>query len=438
MASGDLSSNASCSVCCRVISLTTAGVLRLHGPVASRCSGSRRPPSFHPAPASPPPASRPHCRPEIGSSGQPALLLSEAPLPPKCPVGIIKRIPRASRELAGVKLATILEAVSRDNDHAAWDRLLRFCSRCFRSPPRGGHRRSLAIAINRQLSEETNCSTTPPTSTRSKQTRGPPQDPLKTLASRVSSKLEGDFKGAVKLTCSEDTIADMSIATLSALQQKHPYPHPDSCIPPLPQDSVAHTVSVSVEEVAKAIRLFPNGSAGGPDGLRPQHLKDMVGPSTAGGVHALLSALASFLSLVLVGRTPPSFRPYFFGANLIALQKKNGGVKPIAYSPSPCSQGGLRQGAGRHGGSAGSPPVGVWCQGGGAEAAVHSARLFLHNLKPQQVLLKLDFKNAFNSLRRDKLLATVRVLAPDLLPFVHSSYSLPSFLFWGDMRLQSS
>ena len=32
------------------------------------------------------------------------------------------------------------------------------------------------------------------------------------------------------------------------------------------------------------------------------------------------------------------------------------------YSPSPCSQGGLRQGAGRHGGSAGSPPVGVWCQ----------------------------------------------------------------------------
>ena len=108
------------------------------------------------------------------------------------------------------------------------------------------------------------------TSTHSKQTCGPPQDPLKTLASRVSSKLEeGDFKGAVKLTCSEDTIADMSNATLSSLQQKHPSPHPDSCIPPLPQDPVAHTVSMSMEEVAKAIRLFLNGSAGGPDGLRP-------------------------------------------------------------------------------------------------------------------------------------------------------------------------
>ena len=150
--------------------------------MASRCPGSRCPPSIHPTSASPPPASRPHCLPEVRSSGQPALLLSEAPLPPKCPVEIIKRIPRASREPDGVKLATILEAVSRDNDHAAWDRLLCFCSRCFRAPPRGGHRRSLAMVINRQLSEEMNCPTTPPTSTHSKQTRRFPQDPLQTLA----------------------------------------------------------------------------------------------------------------------------------------------------------------------------------------------------------------------------------------------------------------
>ena len=73
------------------------------------------------------------------------------------------------------------------------------------------------------------------------------------------------------------------------------------------------------------IRSFPVGSAGGPDGLRPQHLKDLIGPSSEGGGHALLSALASFLSLVLSGRTPLSIRPYFFGANLCALEKKDGG-----------------------------------------------------------------------------------------------------------------
>ena len=136
---------------------------------------------------------------------------------------------------------------------------------------------------------------------------------------------EGDFRGAVRLACSEDSIAASIDATFAALQLKHPPPHPDSFIPPLPQDPVAPTLSVSVDEVAKAIRSFPNVSAGGPDGLRPQHLKDLTGPSSEGGGHALLSVLASFLSLILSGGTPLSIRPYFFGANLFALEKKDGG-----------------------------------------------------------------------------------------------------------------
>ena len=41
---------------------------------------------------------------------------------------------------------------------------------------------------------------------------------------------------------------------------------------------------------------------------------------------------------------------------------------------------------------------------GGAEAAVHSGRLYLHNLDPHQAFLKLDFKNTFNSVCRDKFL----------------------------------
>ena len=76
--------------------------------------------------------------------------------------------------------------------------------------------------------------------------------------------------------------------------------------------------------------------------------------------------------------------------------------------------------------------------GGGVEAAVHSARLYLHSLNPHQALLKLDFKNAFNSIRRDKMLDAVQAVAPVLLPFVHSSYSSPSCLFWGDKTIQSS
>ena len=203
------------------------------------------------------------------------------------------------------------------------------------------------MAINRQLSEETNFPTTPPTSTHSKQTRGPLQDPLKTLASRVSLKLEEeDFKGAVKLACSEDTIADMSNATLSALQQKQPSPHPDSCIPPLPQDSVAHTVSVSVEEVAKAIRSFPNGSAGGPDGLRPQHLKDMVGPSLYCWRRPCSSLCPRLLPLVGSRRQDSSiFLPLLLRCQPDCFAEEGWWSETHCgwlYSPPPCSQGGFR------------------------------------------------------------------------------------------------
>ena len=38
---------------------------------------------------------------------------------------------------------------------------------------------------------------------------------------------------------------------------------------------------------------------------------------------------------------------------------------------------------------------------GGAEALVHGACRYVDNLSPSHVLVKLDFKNAFNSVRRD-------------------------------------
>ena len=83
-------------------------------------------------------------------------------------------------------------------------------------------------------------------------------------------------------------------------------------------------LSVSAEDVAQAIWSFQNGSAGGPDGLRPQHLKDMTTSSIA-EAPSLLSALASFSNLVLEGKTLPAIRPFLFGATLVALDKKGGG-----------------------------------------------------------------------------------------------------------------
>ena len=72
-----------------------------------------------------------------------------------------------------------------------------------------------------------------------------------------------------------------------------------------------------------------------------------------------------------------------------------------------------------------SPIVAGSCQStrlqylGGVEAAVHA-------------VLKVDFRNAFNSICRDRVLRAVEEYSWDLIPFVHSSYSIPSILMWND------
>ena len=119
-----------------------------------------------------------------------------------------------------------------NNDHASWDRILRFGRRCLRVPSSIRSNVSLTAAINDQVDREQD----PPASLDQgfpgcKVSR--PHDFIKGLASRVSAKLEeGDFRGAVRLGCFEDSLADVDPATLKTLQEKHPPPPPPSYLYP--------------------------------------------------------------------------------------------------------------------------------------------------------------------------------------------------------------
>ena len=165
---------------------------------------------------------------------------------------------------------------------------------------------------------------------------------------------------------------------------KHPPAHPDSCFPSPPE--AASLTPVSEKEVISAIRSFPCASAGGPDGLRPQHLKDLTSESA---------------ERALEGRTPTLVQQVFFGANLIALRKKEGGVRPIAIGQT------LRRLVAKCAGfrvvGAISTTLALQQLGHGiplgSEAAARAARCYLENMSPGQAVIKLDFKNAFNCLR---------------------------------------
>ena len=99
-------------------------------------------------------------------------------------------------------------------------------------------------------------------------------------------------------------ICTVCIWHIAALRSKHPPPHSD----PL------HLSALSVNEadVMQAIQSFSKSSAGGPDGLRPQHLQDMVSASWGAGGVLLLQSLTAVTNHVLTGDIPADTRPFFF------------------------------------------------------------------------------------------------------------------------------
>jgi len=132
----------------------------------------------------------------------------------------------------------------------------------------------------------------------------------------------------------------------------------------------------------------------------------------------LITALTGFINLVLAGRCPTGVAAVFFGGRLLALNKKSGGVRPIAIGFS------LRRLASKCANQIGSNrlksyfhphQVGVGIPGGcDCEASIHSARRFLVGMPADYAMVKLDFANAFNSLHRHDMLLSVFNCLPEL------------------------
>ena len=141
-----------------------------------------------------------------------------------------------------------------------------------------------------------------------------------------------------------------------------------------------------------------------------------------------------------LGQSPPTHTTYFFGANLIALGKKGGGIRPIAVGNT------LRRLSAKCAGTIaksnrcveyGNVQLGYGTQRG-AEAAAHATRLYVRQEhSPDQILLKIDMKNAFNSFSRDALLATVFAKNPLIYNYTEAAYAKPSFLFYRDKIILS-
>ena len=358
---------------------------------------------------------------------------------------LVKRIPRSARASCAALLGELVEAVVRDPaDTERWLNLLGFGGRILAKPKRGGVKRKLTSIILSRITNwrskgpacDTDDDETKPMPVRRK---GPMRhDSAKYLASAIASKLEdGNYKAAIRLICCDDEPAPDTPETLAGLKAKHP-PAPSDRKPiydPKLSDRFA-PLQISERSIVNAISSFPPGSAAGPDGVTPQHLKDLI---SVGADCSLIRQLSELVNLMLEGSLPVEVNEVIYGANLIALKKRNGGIRPIAVGYTLRSL--AAKCANNHAVAKLSTllapiQLGVGVPGG-AEAAVHATRRWVTSMPTDCVLVKLDFTNAFNTLRRDSLLEAVARDIPELYSFAHASYSCRPMLRHGSSIIRS-
>ena len=142
---------------------------------------------------------------------------------------------------------------------------------------------------------------------------------------------------------------------------------------------------------------------------------------------------------MLAGKVNQDVRHVFFGANLLALKKSDGGLRPIAIGSTLrrlVAKVGCRSVASHVQAYLAPKQLGFGTKLG-AEAAIHCARSFLRTITMDQVMVKLDFQNAFNSIRRDKVLEACLMHIPELYPLVYCCYSSHSHLFYEEAVIMS-
>ena len=117
-----------------------------------------------------------------------------------------------------------------------------------------------------------------------------------------------------------------SRANVTVMEGKHPQA---TGPPPQPPQVTSPQLTFTSAEVEKMVKKFRRGSAPGPSGLRPEHLRVCLQAAPWRRQRALQS-LTSLVNCMTAGGVPSQVAPYLCGAHLHGALKKDGGIRPIA------------------------------------------------------------------------------------------------------------
>uniref|UniRef100_A0A8D8VFV8 Uncharacterized protein n=1 Tax=Cacopsylla melanoneura TaxID=428564 RepID=A0A8D8VFV8_9HEMI len=222
----------------------------------------------------------------------------------KMHVRVLKRVPKGARYSAAIKLTNIMKSCAHENSFDSWEKLFTFSYSCLRTPIRSkNNKQSLTSLVKENIASQQIPSYTPQNK----------KNDTTSLGKRVEAKLaEFDTKGAIRLLSSDCTLAPRNNDTLDRLKQLHPVQE----IPISLENSSTNGVTVTVEGVKKSIDSFNAGSAGGIDGLSPQHFKDLTSKSAGEAGAKLLESIKDIVNLMLEGNVNDEIRPFLFGVSV--------------------------------------------------------------------------------------------------------------------------
>ena len=332
-----------------------------------------------------------------------------------------------------------------------WLLLLMLAKAILPAPKRGGkrHQRNLAAAVKDRIRrwragehlqlwrESVAAHTSQPSSRR--RTHFVPHASQEDINGRRSRRLiqVGQYSRAAKALTSAG-IDQSSVEALSAMREKHPVGPP----PSLPTAETPLPLSLDAEKVAGALKSFKPGSAPGPSGLRAEHVKAALSSPTPNRAHRAITTLTNLVNALATGRLPPSVAPHFFGANLFAALKKDGGFRPVAVGEtlrrltSKCY---AFEVSSRAADLLRPLQLAVGVKGG-CESIVHALNALIANddiPMEEKCILQVDFKNAFNLVNREEVFRQVRSHFPELSAWVEASYGVQAHLVFGSSVLQS-
>ncbi|ESO06164.1 hypothetical protein HELRODRAFT_160316 [Helobdella robusta] len=286
-----------CTVCLNHYKIKPDGKLYRHGGKVKgqECPGSFKaadqPPAGSSASARSPLTAAPVINPHVATRGSSASV-SESPSQVDFfhvfdrltvvlrTAHLYDHVPKPCRDKVSKALSALLTAVCDDPcDATHWCRLQCFFAFVLFKPTRGGRRTNQANYVIKRLAEFSSTEVefivaSFNTDHNTKPRKHNPNSWISAVTTRIE---QGSLSAAVRLACSPAGLAESSPETLAKLKAIHPSAPLNRRAFPAQEPSNGR---VSPAQVLTALKSFNNGSSGGLDGLRPQHIKDLLSGPT--------------------------------------------------------------------------------------------------------------------------------------------------------------